>query len=210
MPVITAHQWMIMRRAGIHPEFEKAVKILTYEFYQEQITAHYLTHEDGLSSIFLVWHVEGQVVRFAQLMQINEYMGGVIARFNKEYLPIIQAMLVSLLNSEVVKHMNLVYIWTNIGNDWMPSYQNLAVDRWENKQLEFFANGDTKYSSGRDMDALAWFFGGGEAQNDETIGTIPAKPEADKPTITIDPLDLPPTEPDKWDSALGDEDEGTN
>ena len=205
---------MIMRRAGIHPEFEKAVKILTYEFYQEQITAHYLVHEDGLSSIFLVWRVEGQVVRFAQLMQINEYMGGVIARFNKEYLPIIQGMLVSLLNSDVVKHMNLVYIWTNIGNDWMPSYQNLAVDRWENKQLEFFANGDTKYSSGRDngaMDALAWFFGGGEAQaqNDETIGTIPekAKPEADKPTITIDPLDLPPTEPDKWDSALGDEDE---
>lgn len=201
-----------MRRAGLHPQFDKAVPIITYEFYQEQIRVYYLAREDKTYLIFIVWFVEGHIVRFAQLMQINEQAGGVIAHFVAGFIPYIQSMLVSLLNSDVVKHMNLVHIWTEIGNNWMPSYQNLAVDRWENRQLDYFASDGKTYVNRHDsgaLDMLAWFMGGGEAPvADESVGTLPEKPKTeDKPSITIDPLDLPPTEPDKWDNALGDEDD---
>jgi hypothetical protein len=188
-----------MRRAGIHPQFENAVPILTYDFYSEQIRAYYLPLESKSYHIYIVWNVEGHIVRFAQLMQINEEVGGVITNFIADYIPHIQAMLVSLFDADIRKNMNMVSIWTDIGNSWMPSYQNMAVDRWENKQLEAFSD---NYGAS-ELDALAWFMGF-DMGEDDSVGTIPEK--EDKPSITVDPLDLPPTEPDKWDNALGDDD----
>lgn len=205
MPAI---QWVIMRRAGLHPEFEQMTLLGKYEAYNER--QEHWAHALPNTAIqhYLVWRVEGHIIRFAQLMQLNTSAGGMMTSFAPQGTQLVKETVAALFKSEFETHMNLVYTYTAIGNDWMPSFQNMAVDRWENAQLAKLSSGGTGYHIGRGqkddpmMAMMAWMFGGGEPVDnpDETVGKLPEKKKDEFPPQQNDSdLDLPSASEDDSD-----------